>query len=67
MRTLAAALFALLVSSPALASHPGYHHNHRASGVVHVDPFAPNYRPAPRAGFVYVDGYYDCGNWIPGF
>lgn len=33
-----------------------------------INPWAPGYAPAPRPGWVWVEGHYDeDGNWIPGY
>lgn len=66
---LSALLFAALLASPAHAGvtvHvgiPGLH--------VEINPWAPSYRPAPRAGFTWIAGHYDRhgafvpGRWVP--
>ena len=66
MRTLAALFISLIAASPAMASHPGYY-GPGPSVVVQVDAFAPGHRPAPRAGYVWIDGYYDAYGWVPGW
>jgi len=60
------ALLAGLVSAPAEA---GVHVSVAVPGVrVVIDPWAPGYRPGPRAGWAWVDGYRDSwGNWVPGY
>ena len=32
-----------------------------------VGPWSPTYRPAPRAGFRWITGYYVRGTWWPGY
>lgn len=67
MRTITALLFSFFAAAPALANHPGYDPT-RPAVVVHVDAFSPYYRPPVRAGYVWVDGYYDAwGGWVPGY
>lgn len=67
MRTITALLFSFFAAAPALANHPGYDPM-RPAVVVHVDAFSPHYRPPARAGFVWVEGYYDgWGGWVPGY
>lgn len=66
MRTLAALIISFVVASPALASHPGYY-GQGPTVVVQVDAFSPDYRPAPRAGYIWIDGYYDAYGWVPGW
>lgn len=59
-------LLAALFSAPANAHGvvvtvgvPGVH--------VEVNPWAPHYRPAPRAGWTWIAGHYDrFGAWAPG-
>jgi len=67
MRKLAAALLALFIALPAFAGHPAYRPVRGATVVVHVDPWSPTWRPAPRAGYVWVDGYWDYDVWVPGY
>lgn len=66
---LSALLFAALLASPAHAGvtvHVGFPGLHVA-----INPWAPAYRPAPRAGYTWVAGHYDRygafvpGRWVP--
>ncbi len=69
MRTLTALLLAGLAFAPATAlagSHVRVSVGVPAVNVV-IDPWGPAYVPAPRAGYAWVNGYYDnYGYWHPG-
>jgi len=63
----------MLVAPDAEARHPAYRSHSRVRiavglpGVnVRVGPWAVNYRPAPRAGYRWVDGYRQSGAYYPG-
>ena len=66
MRKLAAALLAILIAVPAMARPPA-HHGGRSAVSVQINPWSPSWRPAPRSGYVWVDGYWDVDQWIPGY
>ena len=77
MRTLLpVTLIGLLALSGAAEARP--HPHPRGGGVrvvvpapsvrVVINPWGPAYAPSPRAGWVWVSGYYDArGDWIPGY
>ena len=61
----------LLVMLASLAVNPaqaGVHVSVSVPGVsIVVNPWDPGYRPAPRAGYHWVDGYWAGPNWVPGY
>lgn len=41
---------------------------HRPAMRVVIDPWAPDYQPAPRSGYSWVSGFHDAyGYWHPGY
>lgn len=71
-------LLGLTVYSGAASARPHRHSHHAPARVVVrgpapvvrvvIDPWGPAYRPGPRAGYAWVDGYYaPSGRFIPGY
>jgi hypothetical protein len=74
MRSLFSLLLLAGIALPQAAEARPHHHPHvrvvtpapRVSVV--VSPWAYGYRPAPRTGWVWVEGHYDRDSvWIPGY
>lgn len=70
MRAFLLAFSLLFAAAPAMASVTIVHHSpgYTVQHVVHVDPWSPAWRPAPRAGYYWVDGQWLAdGSWAPGY
>lgn len=76
MRLPLIACLAVFLFTSAAEARPRRGHSHNGVRItvgapalrVVINPWAAYYRPDPRPGWVWVDGYYDRdGDWVPGY